>query len=102
MKKEYVILSKSWYAEANIESIKRRNETCYDDITFGDEFHMRFHDLKGSCGKLEIFDDQFSKLPEIQDVLDELVNYKDLTPAKFAEILDNLGYKDVTPIRQIT
>ncbi|MFA5559230.1 MAG: hypothetical protein WDA59_07255 [Methanofastidiosum sp.] len=102
-------LSKAWYGDANLNVIEEVideinlgwfhfNEEGGDDGTTG-EFTMRWVRLgKDIIPKLVVFSDAFETLHSFQDVIDVLATYddKDITPEQFANVLLELGFKDLT------
>lgn len=106
----FIILSQSWYADANL-----RGARYVDEVNFGmyaadedggttGEMSVKWYDLGGGIlndkpvPKLECFDDAWATLVMFSDVIAELgkVDNANITPDEFAEILKGCGFKDMT------
>ncbi len=105
MKRGFVVLSKSWYADA-----------CLDGVDYVDEIMFGMYDGKGvitggtdgemsmkwyktpAAPRLEAFDDSWAVLATFTDVIAAMGRKNDLniTPNQFAEILVELGFEDMT------
>jgi len=101
MKKEFTILSRAWYAEAN------QRPGIIDDLTFGVEGSAEMIMLWKALGpeivpQLTAFDDSWNMFRLCPDVFEELDRHtdKNITVDEFAAILTKCGFVNVTPYKE--
>ncbi len=95
--KGYVRHSKAWYGYTLNGKIEVTIGMYSDDGSR--EFSMRWIDLGGVlCAKLECFEDSWATLNKFKPLLKKLaeVEKKGIQEDEFCQILDSLGYKDLT------
>lgn len=98
----YIHTGEAWYAETALYG------KMLDEIIIGDkaedggtcgEFAIRWSSIGGrSTPQLEAFHDSWAFLAHCKDLIDALAEHDDecLTPKQVCEILDILGFKDIT------
>ena len=104
--REYSWLSKAWHGEANLKYSNFTDEVLImindeNNMLIG-EFAVRWYNLdnnKPDVAKLEVFDDSFEALYIVRNLIEELSywNKRYIQPKDFVNLLNGLGFKDVTP-----
>jgi hypothetical protein len=101
MKIKFIQSSRAWYGKS---ALKNRNYfddimvQLYDDSDeFICEFCVEFHDLNGPCARLAVYDDSTQALIACNDMVQAMSERKSWTPPAFVEMLNGLGYEDITP-----
>jgi len=108
MKKEYIWLSKAWYAETCLKGMKYKDDILiiYDDPDneISGELAIRWYSLGTNdqlSARLEVFDDAFKVMRELFYLLDELIALgTDIQPEEVKQLLDKLGFNDITPFER--
>lgn len=103
MKKQFIILSESWYGPANLEQLDLVEEITISFIPEPEDVESTFQfrvfwkksDFK-SVAKLEVYQDVFPFLHEFQDIILALKGTDYLPPGRFVTLLKKHGYQDVT------
>ncbi len=103
----FMILSESWYADANLKNAKYIDEIMFglypgdgNEGTSG-EMAMKWFDLQEGhpfAPRLEVFDDSWKILASFKDVIAKLaqVDGQNITPKQFAKLLTESGFRDLT------
>ena len=103
-KRKYVHLSHAWYAPSCLPGREFADEVLlglYDEEggTAG-ELAVRWYALGNRMAtRLEIFDDAWGLMPQLQDLVDQLakVGGSTLSPKEFCRMLTFCGFEDATP-----
>lgn len=104
-KKEFVVLSEAYYANAPANRAVREGRNVVHDLSFydgsGGEIIVQWIDL-GNAGlspQITAFDDSWKMFETQRGLFDDLANLKVSNPTikQFVAILRRRGFKDVTP-----
>lgn len=103
-KKEFIQLSRSWYADAVLENRAKPLGFITDDITIMVTGDDRFHEFiiewkllgTGTSACINMFSEAWWLFIEDKELFRELAFMDDPTPEDVCEILLEVGYKDVT------
>jgi hypothetical protein len=109
--KGFYHLSRAWYGKPSLDAMNKVG--VVDEVMFGyfsldggtsGEMSMRWMEVGNEIvPRLEVFDDGWSALARLKDsVIDKLgeVDSERITPEEFCEMLEECGFKDLTPTEQ--
>ena len=110
MQKSFVQLKRAWYGKANLDlkdcldeiciNVKAKNSECK-------EFCIRWYDIgkkEFPSGSVEIFEDMWGVFELIPELFIELgkLEKTNAQPEDVCELLEEMGFKDKTPVSRST
>lgn len=103
----YVLNHEAWYADANRETLRRDNGTgreisgqVTDHTSITWEFTIRELHIGERAVLLEVFDESWPLFTQVPDLFSGFAELgKDPSLDEIAELLDAVGFTDVTPRR---